>query len=220
MIRATLPAALGLALLLAGARPAAAVPDPLEGLNRQVHGFNRGLQAWVLGPAVEFYQAQVPPAVRQGVANIATTLGEPLVAASGLAAGRLDVAGSAAARFGINATLGWGGVRDRAGEMGYPRQAFSPGDALCAWGIPAGPYLVLPLLGPTTLRDAGGAALLPMLGDVGIGLAIGEAVMGYERAHGALAELEALSLDPYAALRSAHAQRRAARCPGDAVAEE
>ncbi len=152
-------AALALALLaLALAAPAAraaAPDDPLEGVNRRVHAFNRLAQAHVLGPAAGLYRARTSPGFGRGVGNVLAALREPVTALSGLAAGDLALARTAAARFAINATLGRGGLRDRAAELGHaPRPAFTPADALCAWGVPSGPFLVLPLLGPSTLRDA------------------------------------------------------------------
>ncbi|WP_237217486.1 MlaA family lipoprotein, partial [Falsiroseomonas oryziterrae] len=135
-------------------RAATAAPDPLEVWNRHVHGFNGLAQRHALGPAVEAWRAHVPPAARQGIGGVVGTLGEPVAALSALAAGDLDAAWIATARFGINATLGWAGWRDAATERGYARRMVTPGDAACAWGVPSGPYLVLPLLGPTSLRDA------------------------------------------------------------------
>jgi phospholipid-binding lipoprotein MlaA len=230
-------AALLLALAMAGApRPAlaaaaedpgppAAIEDPrLEAVNRQIHAFNAAAQAQVLGPLAAFYRAQTPPALRRGIAGVAATLREPVTALSGLAAGRTDIARDAAARFAINLTLGWGGTRDRATELGYPSRPFAPADALCAWGVPAGPFLVLPLLGPATLRDAGGGlaaglALSLALGpDVTAGWTAADAFIGYAEAGAWLAHADAFALDAYAAARNAYRQRRLRACPQDAAA--
>ena len=217
-----LAAALAMLLLATAAPPAQAADDPLEAVNRRVHGFNREVQARVLGPVAEFYRTVTPPGIRQGIGNALANLREPITAASALAAGDLGLARDAALRFGVNSTLGWAGVRDRAAELGYaPRRAFTPADALCAWGVPSGPFLVLPLLGPSTLRDAGamaatGVALSQGLGpDVTVAWSAADALHGYAELQPELDRIEAQSLDPYAVQRSAYLQRRAALCAVD-----
>ncbi|MCB4821431.1 MlaA family lipoprotein [Roseicella aerolata] len=216
---------LGAALLAAQPAPARAAPDPFEAVNRRIHGFNQGVQARLLGPLVEIYHATTTPEARRGLANALANLNEPVTAASGLAAGQAGLAWNAATRFGINSTLGLGGVEDRAAALGYPRRPFGVADALCAWRVPSGPFLVLPLLGPSTLRDAGAqfattAALAQALGpDIVLAWGTGDALVGYAGIHHALARLEAESLDAYAVLRSAYRQRRAATCPQDRPAE-
>jgi len=224
-MRRALPALLLLAPLFLP-RVAAAAPDPLEGWNRRVHDFNALAQRHVLGPAAEAWRAHVPPPARHAIGGVLGTLGEPVAAASALAAGDLDGAWTATARFGINATLGWAGWRDAAAERGFARRAVTPGDAACAWGVPSGPYLVLPLLGPTTLRDATAGLALSSALAAGVGAAPvaawqgGDAFLAYDRLHDELRRVEATSLDAYAVLRSAWLQRRAAACPGDAAPEE
>lgn len=205
--------------------PALAMWDPLEPVNRAVHGFNAEVRSWVLDPALAAWRAHVPDDVREGLGQAVANLGEPVSAASALAAGEWGIARNAATRFGINTTLGWAGWRDAAAERGFGRHPMTPGESLCAWGLPSGPYLVLPLLGPSTLRDAGATAALGVAVSVGIGAAPvaaqqgAAALLGYDSARESLVRLEAQSLDAYAALRSALAQRRAARCAADRVAE-
>lgn len=209
-------------------RPAAAdtATDPWERVNRQVHAFNAAARSHALSPLAKLWRSHVPPGARAGIGLAVGNLGEPLTALSGLAAGEMGLAGHALARFGINTTLGLGGWRDAAAERGWEVRRMTPGDAACAWGIPSGPFLMLPLLGPSTLRDAaaglaGNAALAQGLGTLPVaGLQAGEAFLGYERVEPALQRLEAEALDPYAVLRSAWLQRRAAACPQDALAEE
>ncbi|HEY4253051.1 MAG TPA: VacJ family lipoprotein [Roseomonas sp.] len=210
-------------LLLAG--PAMAGDDPLEGVNRRVHGFNRMIAAHLLGPVVELYQSATSPGFRLGVSNAVANLSEPISAVSGLMAGDPGLAWNAAARFGINTTLGLGGVRDAAAAMGYARHPAAVADALCAWGVPSGPFLVLPLLGPTTLRDAGAAlattatlsqAISP---DAILAWNAGDGLITYADARDTLNSIEAQSLDAYAVYRSAYLQRRAARCATDRDAE-
>ena len=136
------------------APPAQAAPDPLEPVNRRIHAMNQLLQTHVLGPAADAYVAYTPPGVRQGVSNVFANLGEPITAVSAIVAGDLPRAGNAALRFGINSTIGLGGATDAATPLGFARRPMAPADAVCSWGVASGPYLVLPLLGPSTLRDA------------------------------------------------------------------
>jgi phospholipid-binding lipoprotein MlaA len=216
------------AVLLAAAVPpatASATDDPFEAANRRVHAFNQGVRSRVLGPLAEFYLSTVPAGVRRGIGNALANLNEPVAALSGLAAGELGLAANAAARFGINSTLGLAGVRDRAAEMGYPRRPFGLADAACRWGVPSGPFLVLPLLGPSTLRDtaaraATGVALSQALGsDVYLAWSSGDAFVGYAQLHPEIDRIDAQSLDPYAVYRSAYLQQRAASCAVDRVGE-
>jgi phospholipid-binding lipoprotein MlaA len=217
---------LALALLPCLAFPAQAAPDPLEAVNRRIHGFNALAQDWVLAPAAELWRAHVPERWRRRVGNAVANLGEPVTAASGLAAGEAALAGHAMIRFGINTTIGLAGARDAAAEMGWPRRVFTPGDAACAWGVPSGPFLMLPLFGPSSLRDATAGIATNALLAQGIGLAPvagwqgADAFLLYDRLHDELRRVERQALDPYAVLRSAWTQRRAAACPADAAQQE
>jgi len=215
------------AALLLAAQPVAAraAGDPLEAVNRRILAFNQGVRARLLGPLAEFYLSATTPEVRHGIANALANLNEPVTALSGLAAGDPGLAANAAARFGINSTLGLAGIHDRAAAMGYPRQPFGIADAVCHWGVPSGPFLVLPLLGPSTLRDAGarvglGVALSQALGPDAYAAWIGsDAFIGYAQLHEELERIDAQSLDAYAVYRSAYLQRRAAACPADRAEE-
>ncbi|MBR0666666.1 VacJ family lipoprotein [Roseomonas hellenica] len=211
----------------ASAGPAMAADDPLEGLNRRVHSFNRTVQVNLLRPLAELYEANTSPGFRRGVSNTVANLGEPVSAVSGLMAGDLDLAWNAAARFGINSTLGLAGVYDPAASMGYARRPAAVADALCAWGVPSGPFLVLPLIGPSTIRDAGAliastTALSQAIGpEAVLAWSASDSLITYAEAQSELGRIEAQSLDVYAVYRSAYLQRRAARCrtdrdPGDA----
>lgn len=213
--------------MLLVAQPAAAQAnrDPFEAINRRIHDFNRGVQARLLGPVAELYVSAISPEIRRGVDNSLANLSEPITAVSSLAAGNLTLAGNAAIRFGLNSTLGLAGVHDRAAAMGYLRQPFGVADAFCRWGLPSGPFIVLPILGPSTLRDAGAlvatsATLSQTLGsDIYFAWSSTEALVGYAQLHHNLKRIEAQSLDGYAVFRSAYLQRRAAVCPVDGAAD-
>ena len=210
------------AVLTAAQIPAAkAADDPFEAVNRRIYGFNRTVQAKILGPLARRYLSATTPQVRRGIVNVLANLREPISAVSGLTAGRFGVAANALARFAVNSTVGFAGVEDRAAKMGYPPHAFSLADAACAWGVPSGPFLMLPLLGPSTLRDAGAlvaqsAALDQTLGaDTYLAWSGSDLFIGYAQLHRDLQHTEAASLDPYAVYRSAYLQRRAQACPVD-----
>jgi len=130
--------------------------DPLEGFNRLMFRLNGGLQAKVLGPVSELYRDHTSPEIQLGVGNFFRNLREPATFVSSALEGQLDDAGTAAARFGINTTLGIAGFRDPATELGYTVRPRNLEETLCAYNVPSGPYLVLPILGPATLRDAAG----------------------------------------------------------------
>ncbi len=198
-----------------------ATGDPLEPVNRRIHGFNKLAQAHVLTPAARAYTAWTPASVRAGVARAFANLAEPVTAASALMAGETEIAASAALRFAINTTLGLGGVRDAAEAMGYRHRPMAVADALCRWGVPSGPYLVLPLLGPSSLRDAAGMvatsfALSQVAGaEAMVAWSAGASWVDYAELAPAVAGVEARALDSYATWRSLYRQRRSAVCEAD-----
>jgi phospholipid-binding lipoprotein MlaA len=149
-------AALVLALAATGA---AAQNDPLEGWNRGVQKFNDGVDEAVLKPVAEGYRKVVPEFVRTGVTNFFGNLGDGWSAVNHLLQGKPAGALNMTLRMAVNTTFGLGGVLDIATEAGIEREAEDFGQTLGVWGLPAGPYLVLPLLGPSSLRDSAGTAL-------------------------------------------------------------
>lgn len=210
------------AVLVSAQIPTArAADDPFEAANRRIYDFNRVVQVRVLGPVAERYLSATTPRVRRSFLNVLANLREPITAVSSLVAGDFSLAANAAARFAINSTLGLAGIKDRATKMGYPRHAFSLADAACSWGVPSGPFIMLPLLGPSTVRDAGAlaaqsAALDQTLGaDAYLAWSGSDLFVDYAQIHRDLKRVDAASLDPYAVYRSAYLQRRATVCPVD-----
>lgn len=139
-------------------------PDPLERINRAVFEFNDAFDQALLRPVAVGYERHVPELLRWMAANWVTNLRQPYVAVNNLLQGKPLDAGSDLARFGVNLLLGFGGVADPASEFGFPRHQEDVGQTLGVWGVPPGPYLMLPLLGPSTLRDGFGRVLENRIG--------------------------------------------------------
>ncbi len=132
--------------------------DPLESLNRAIWNLNGLYISAVYTPTASFYQDVVPAPVRTGIDNVFTNLREPVTTIGSAIAGDFRNAGISAGRFAINLTAGLGGVFDVATEMGWVAAPMDIGTALCRRGVPAGPYLVLPIIGSIHLRDGAGLA--------------------------------------------------------------
>lgn len=147
------------ALLCSPSLQAASEADPWEAFNRPVFTFNDTLDRWTLKPLAQGYQAITPDVVETGVSNVFNNLGEPVNLANNLLQGKLHDAGVDTARLLANSTLGLLGIFDVASMMGLERNDEDFGQTLGAWGLGSGPYLVLPLLGPSSPRDAFGLAV-------------------------------------------------------------
>ncbi len=148
-------------LTLAGCAsgPHANPRDPFEPYNRTVTDFNDGVDRAVLKPAADAYRVVVPSPVRTGVSNFFANLGDMWSFVNNVLQFRGSEAMDSLVRFNVNTVFGLGGVLDIASEMGIPRRKTDFGLTLGRWGVPTGPYLVLPLLGPSTVRDT---AALPI----------------------------------------------------------
>jgi phospholipid-binding lipoprotein MlaA len=130
--------------------------DPIESINRHLHDFNMGVTSHVLEPAVDFLQDKTSPGFRTALINAFSNLREPISIGSALFQGDLGDAGSSTARFAINSTYGILGLYDRASELGYPRRVRTLDETFCYYGAPTGPYVVMPVFGPSTARDTTG----------------------------------------------------------------
>jgi phospholipid-binding lipoprotein MlaA len=127
--------------------------DPLEPFNRGMSEFNEGLDAVVLKPSATFYREKVPAMVRTGVSNFFGNLGDAWSAVNSALQFKLQNAGENWLRFSFNTVFGLGGILDIASELNIERHREDFGQTLGRWGVPAGPYIVLPFFGPSTLRD-------------------------------------------------------------------
>lgn len=138
----------------AAAAPAApATPDPWENWNRKVFAFNEGLDAAVLKPVAQVYRDVVPSLVRAGVDNVFGNLGDVWSAANHLLQGKVQTGLEMGMRVLTNTLFGLGGLLDPATEMKLGRRSEDFGQTLGTWGVSSGPYLVLPLIGPSSVRD-------------------------------------------------------------------
>lgn len=221
----SIAARVGLVLLLVAA-PLASVraqtpEDPWERLNRGTFAFNQVVDGLVLRPAALGYRFVVPQFGRNRVNDVFRNLSEPVSFLNALLQGEPDVAGNALGRFMINSTLGLGGLFDVAANLEPPYarrvQQEEFGQTLAVWGWKESNYFVIPLLGPSTVRDTGG--LVVDFATVPWGLVAPAAVtwtatgvrIVSARANvlDLLDDLERSSLDYYASLRSLFLQRRA-----------
>lgn len=133
------------------------INDPLEPTNRAIFGFNMFVDRNVLKPVAKGYRSVVPDPARTGVRNFVDNLKSPLIFANDLLQGEIDRAGVTLVRFVFNSTLGVGGVYDFAAKHGdYHKHSEDLGQTFATYGIPAGPYLMAPFLGPMSTRHAVG----------------------------------------------------------------
>lgn len=199
--------------------------DPLEKFNRGMWGVNQAADKVVIKPVTSVYRTVAPRPVRQGVSNLFANLTEPWSMLNNLLQGKPKRAAVNLRRFIINTTIGVGGLVDQASKMGVQPAPEDFGQTLAKWGVNGGPYLVLPLLGPSTLRDGVGSGAAALADPVNIGVNQADVNVWYKRGYragqiisarsdltdsGADAFLKS-SLDPYAAARSAYLQRRRAQ---------
>jgi phospholipid-binding lipoprotein MlaA len=146
-------------IALAGAAHAQSARDPIEGWNRAVFSFNDGLDVALLKPLATGYKTVVPELVRSGVTNVFNNIGDGWSAINQLLQGKPVAAAQMTMRVATNSLFGIAGLFDVASDLGIERQPEDFGQTLGRWGVPAGPYLVLPLLGPSSLRET---AALPV----------------------------------------------------------
>ncbi len=190
--------------------------DPFESVNRSVFDFNNMLDNAVIEPVAEAYVDNVPEPVRQVVSDTLRYLKTPVIFANDVLQGDIDRAGNTLSRFVTNTTIGFAGMVDTASATGAPYHKEDFGQTLAVWGFGEGPYLMIPVLGPMTVRDGFGKigdSFIDPLGEVD------EAAFdwSYKIVDGVdtrsdlldtLDDLERTSLDYYAAIRSLYRQKR------------
>lgn len=190
--------------------------DPLEPFNRSMFDLNERVDAIVLKPVATGYRNVVPPIVRTGVANFFGNLQDAWSCVNSVLQGRIRDAGESFARVEINTVAGLGGVMDVASDLNIEKHKEDFGQTLGRWGVPAGPYLMLPLLGPSTMRDAL-ALPVDMKGDLVWRMPHGDertglsALRGIDRRANLLRlgdVINQAALDKYSFTRDAYLQRR------------
>jgi phospholipid-binding lipoprotein MlaA len=203
--------------------------DPLEDTNRKIFDFNQVVDRHVLVPLAKTYRTVLPEPVRGSLHDFLVNLKEPLVFANDTLQGNIGHAKDTVVRFVLNSTIGMAGLVDVAGRWGIPHHEEDLGVTLGVWGVPEGPYLVVPILGPSNPRDLGGE-VAESFGDPWNRLVTGNPFTLYwipfvrggvdgidQRARylDTLADIERTSLDYYATIRSLYRQRRAALIRGE-----
>jgi phospholipid-binding lipoprotein MlaA len=133
--------------------------DPIEPVNRQIFEVNEALDRGVFKPVAEAYRAVLPDPVQTGIRNFFSNLWEPWTALNQVLQGKFALAGSDGLRFLTNSTIGVAGIFDVASDWDLPKHSEDFGQTLAVWGIPFGPYIVLPILGPSSVRDGLGLVI-------------------------------------------------------------
>lgn len=130
--------------------------DPLEPVNRVIFGFNDIVYGVLIRPLAIMYNDFLPEEVQDGIHSMLENLKAPVILANDLMQGEMTRALETLQRFAINSTVGVAGIKDWATEWGIPKHTEDFGQTLGAWGLDGGPYLVIPILGPSNLRDGVG----------------------------------------------------------------
>ena len=203
-------------VLLSGCASNGNPRDPLEPVNRGIYKFNDHADHLLIRPASELYRGLVPAFVRTGVSNFFSNIGDVIVALNNLLQGKVTLAALDASRIVVNTTIGLLGTIDVATELGLEKHNEDFGQTLGRWGFGPGPYLVLPFLGPSSVRDGIG-----LLGDwTADPMTYVDPVRARNQLYGVfflsrrteLLEtsrlLDVAALDPYEFLRDAYLQRR------------
>ncbi len=204
--------------------------DPLEGLNRAVHEFNYVVDTVVFDPLASVYNGVLPEFARAGIHNFLQNIEAPVVFANSLLQGDPQNVFVTFWRFVFNTTLGVGGLFDVATALGVPdRSEEDFGQTLAVWGVGHGAYLVLPIIGPSSLRDLPGRIvdvfLNPLVYNVAnwpedYALVTTDAIDTRARLDKFIDQVNGTSLDPYATFRSLYLQRRNAEVNNFADADK
>jgi len=197
--------------------------DPAEPFNRSMYSIHQEIDRFVLRPVAVGYRAVVPEPVRKGISNVLGNLRTPVILLNDMLQGEPRRAGDTLGRFLVNTTVGFAGIFDVAlHHFGVPGHTEDWGQTLARWGVGEGPYLFIPVLGPSNPRDlvgfglgiasdpltwVGQGATVQILDGARAGVTV---VDTREQLIDVLDAVQKESLDPYATIRSAYRQRRAA----------
>jgi len=198
--------------------------DPFEPVNRAIFNFNDGVDRYIAVPVAKGYQKVTPQPLRTAVSNFFSNLGDLTNAANALLQLKITDATEDIMRFAFNSVFGIGGLLDWATPAGLPKHHQDFGLTLGHWGIPSGPYLVLPLFGPSTVRDSMGLVVDVKFNPLNYmepatrnPLYVLQFVSTRSDLLGATDLLQQAALDKYSFVRDAYTQQRRARLrgPGD-----
>ncbi len=193
------------------------VNDPLESMNRAIFSFNQFANGLLFKPLAMLYRDLVPPEVQDAVGGILETLHTPVTLAGDILQGEPERAAETLGRFLINGTVGLAGIFDVASSMGFEGHSEDFGQTLAVWGSGEGMYLMLPLLGPSSVRDGIGLGVDTLFDPLTYYASFEQqaartGARGIDELAGvvdSLDEIERTSLDFYATLRSLYRQQRA-----------
>lgn len=190
--------------------------DPLETVNRVVYKFNDGVDSVLLKPIAKGYKAVMPAIIDQGISNFFNNLGDVSNIINNTLQFKLGQASSDLGRLTINSTIGLLGFLDVATEMNIPKHHEDFGQTLGAWGLQSGPYLVLPLIGPSTARDSLGVVVgwytdpVPYITNIPLrnSLQATRLIDGRADLLGVTNIMDKTGLDPYDLIKEGYLQRR------------
>jgi phospholipid-binding lipoprotein MlaA len=202
--------------LVAGCAATPSKVDPLEPMNRALYSVHDVVDTNVVKPIAQTYVDVIPELVRTGVSNVFNNIDDLFSAVNGLLQGKLDKAGDDLGRVLTNTVFGIGGLFDLASMIGIERGNEDFGQTFGVWGLPQGPYLFVPLFGPTTVRDGSGVLVRIAAGPVGFlpDVPVRNSLygLGYvdlrAQALGAGELVDTAALDRYLFIRNAYLQRR------------
>lgn len=212
--------------------------DPYENVNRKIYAFNTKVDEWVILPVTKGYRAITPNFAQEGVSNAVSNVGEPNNAVNNLLQGKVNAGIESVFRFLVNSTFGIGGLFDVASWIGMDKHKEDFGRTLATWGVGPGPYLVLPLLGPSGVRDIWSWPVAyvtnPMtyvlsnehiVGDSEWPAKLGWAAVTVVDARSSLIdsgfdEMRANTIDEYVAVRDAYRRLREQGVHGDKISAE
>jgi phospholipid-binding lipoprotein MlaA len=209
-------AALAAVALVSGCAATPSKVDPLEPMNRALYQVHDVLDTNIVKPVAEGYVSVVPQFMRTGFANVFNNIDDLFSAVNGLLQGKLDKAGNDFGRVMINTMFGLGGLIDVAADLDIERGNEDFGQTFAVWGFPQGPYLFIPLFGPTTFRDGAGVIVRIALGPVGYvpNVPVRNSIygVGYVDLRSQALEsgslVDTAALDRYIFIRNAYLQRR------------
>ncbi len=199
--------------------PPVFVHDPIEPVNRGIFYVNDKMYRWVLKPVAKGYRYVVPEGARIAVRNFFSNLGTPIRAANTLLQGKIKATGTELVRFTINSTIGIAGLFDPAKDWNLDRKDEDTGQTLGVYGLGHGMYIVLPILGPSSARDAVGfvgdtfldplAYISPAAAAIGANAVRSETNLSFKIED--IDDLTGAAIDPYIAVRDAYIQSREKR---------